>query len=150
MRKPGVSWRPCRRSLFVAGVLVLAGCGAPSEPVPVELGQPVRMGEFLLRASTVDVRRNLNYGIADRLTVTFVLSGGNRFERMEFLGRVSRQGVYVRTEAGWREPFALQDSGDEQDQPRLFAELPVGSRGLTVEISNPYGSPESFVVDLGQ
>jgi hypothetical protein len=149
MSKPSDSRSHWSSLLLLAAALAVSAC-RPPEPVPVQMGQPMHMGDFYLRAATVELRRDLRYGGPDKLTVTFALSGGSRFDRMEFIGRVAQQGVFLRSASGWRDRYSLDDSTDDQESPRLVAEPPRGSHGFKVEIGNPYGSPPGFIVDLGQ
>lgn len=114
------------------------------------MGEPMRMGPFLLRAATVEVMIDQPYGRPDELKVTFVLAGGNRFERMDFADRVTERGVFVRTVAGWRQQCRLEGASEDQQTQTVVTYPPHGSTGFRVEIVNPYGEPASFMVDLGQ
>jgi hypothetical protein len=130
-------------------VLAFVACEQPA-PRPVQMGEPMRMGPFLLRAATVEVLIDRPYHRPDEIRVGFVLAGGNRFERMDFADSVTQRGIFVRTAAGWRQECRLEGTSEDQQALAVVAHPPRGSSGFKVEIVNPYGEPARFMVDLGR
>lgn len=147
MPMPGLSWRRCADACLLLA-LVTAGC---ERPEPVQMGQVMRMGQFVLRADAVRVYSREHQGVPLEVEVFFTLGGGNRFERLDFAEAVSRRsGVYLTTSAGWRRRCWLFGVGDDQRKLRLTGTPPRDSRGYALDIGNPYGKPRRFVLDLGR
>jgi hypothetical protein len=150
MSKPGASWRRCVDTCLLAAftAVAVAGCAKPER---VEIGQVMRMGQFVLRADSVRVYSREHQGVPLEVEVLFTLGGGNRFDRLEFTETVSRKGrAYLTTSSGWREPCWLSGIGEDQRAARLTGNPPRGSSGYTLEIGNPYGEPKRFILDLGK
>jgi hypothetical protein len=150
MSKPGASWRRCAEVwlLLALAAAATAGCAKPER---VQVGQVMRMGQFVLRADSVRVYSREHQGVPLEVEVLFTLGGGTRFDRLDFTEAVSRKGqVYLSTSAGWRDRCWLSGIGEDQREARLTANPPRGSGGYTLEIGNPYGEPKRFVLDLGK
>jgi hypothetical protein len=150
MLKPGASRRRCVDAcLFLAlAAAAAAGCAKPER---VQIGQVMRMGQFVLRADSVEVyRRNSQFKPLE-VKILFTLGGGNRFDRLEFAETVSRRGrVYLASSAGWREPAWLSGIGEDQRTMQTYGHPPRDSKGYSLEIGNPYGEPRRFILDLGK
>jgi len=150
MSKPGASWR---RSVDACLILAIAAVAAAAcaKPERVQMGQVMRMGEFVLRADSVQVYSREHQGVPLEVKVLFTLGGGNRFDRLDFAEAVSRRGrVYLGTSAGWRDRCWFLGVGDDQRQMYMLGHPPRGSSGYTVDIGNPYGKPKRFILDLGK
>jgi len=148
MRGPGTSRRRCGEALLALALAAGAawGCATPER---VQIGQVMRMGQFVLRADSVRVYSREHQGVPLEVEVLFTLGGGTRFDRLDFTEAVSRKGrVYLTTSAGWRDRCWLSGIGEDQREARLTANPPRGSSGYTLGIGNPYGEPKRFVLDL--
>ena len=147
MPGPGNSRRRCVDALvFLA--LAAAACASPER---VQIGQVMRMGQFVLRADSVEVYSREHQGVPLEVMVHFTVGGGNRFDRLDFAETVSRRGrIYITSSAGWRDRCWLLGEGEDRRNARLQANPPRGSRGYTLEIDNPYGEPKRFILDLGK
>ena len=147
MSRPGASWRGCASAAIVT-VLLAAACAKPAR---VQIGQVMRMGQFVLRADSVEVYSLAHQGVPLEVKVLFTLGGGNRFDRLEFAETVSGKGrVYLVAATGWRDRCWLSGIGDDQRSAHAVCNPPAGSRGFTLDIGNPYGEPKRFVLDLGK
>ena len=139
--------RNCAEALVLTA-LVLAGCGSTER---IAMRQDMRMGRFVLRATSVEVYAQSRQGEPLEVEVLFRLDGGNRFERADFAENVSRRGrVLIRTSAGWRDRCWLGGVGEDVRTLKLRASPPLGSSGYVLEIGNPYGRPSKYVLDLGR
>ena len=149
MSTPGALRRPCVRA-WVLLALAGAWAGACAKPERIQMGQVMRMGQFVLRADDVEVSSR-PYGDVLDVKVTFTVGGGNRFDRLEFTETVSRKGrVYITAAGGWKTPSWLSSGPGDVRNAFVFAYPPRGSHGYTLEIGNPYGEPKRFIVDLGR
>ena len=109
------------------------------------------MGQFVLRADSVEVYSREHQGLPLEVTIHFTVGGGNRFDRLDFAETVSRDGrIHITSSTGWRDRCWLLGEGEDQRNARVQANPPRGSRGYTLEIGNPYGEPKRFVLDLGR
>ena len=134
-------------------LLVLAGTAtaACAKPERVQVGQVMRMGQFVLRADSVQVYSREHQGVPLEVKVIFTLGGGNRFDRLDFAEAVARRGrVYLVTSAGWRDRCWITGVGEDQRTLEVLGHPPRGSRGYSLDIGNPYGEPKRFILDLGQ
>ena len=150
MWRPGASWRGCAETglVLVCAGLAIVACAKPER---VQMGQVMRMGQFVLRADSVRVYSREHQGVPLEVEVLFTLGGGHRFDRLEFTETVSRKGrVYLTTSSGWREPCWLSGIGEDQRAARLTGNPPQDGSGYTLDIGNPYGEPERFILDLGK
>jgi hypothetical protein len=149
MSRPGVSWWRCVEPwALLAAALAAAAC---QEPERVQIGQVMRMGQYVLRADAVRVYSRAHQGVPLEVKVEFTLGGGNRFDRLEFAETVSSKGqVFLAASGGWRERCWLSGVGEDQRQAEVVGNPPDGSTGFTLEIGNPYGEPKRFVLDLGK
>ena len=153
MSMPGASWRGCVEAQSLAALLAVMaiGAGACAKPQPVQVGQVMRMGQFVLRADSVRVYSRAHQGVPLEVKVEFTLGGGNRFDRVEFTEAVSRDGrVYLTASNGWRQRCWLSGLGEDQRRAEVVGTPPKGSSGYSLEIGNPYGEPKRFVLDLGK
>jgi hypothetical protein len=124
---------------------------ACAKPEPVQMGQVMRMGQFVLRADSVDVYSRAHQGVPLEVKVFFTVGGGNRFDRLEFAETVSRKGrVFLVTSAGWRNRCWLSGIGEDQRRAYVVGNPPLDSRGYSLEIGNPYDEPKRFILDLGK
>jgi hypothetical protein len=115
------------------------------------MGQVMRMGQFVLRADSVQVYSRQHQGVPLEVKVVFTLGGGNRFDRNEFAETISGKGhVYLVTSAGWRDRCGFASAGEDQRTAEVYGRPPRGSSGYTLEIGNPYGEPKRFILDLGR
>lgn len=147
MSRPGVSWRRC----VEASLLLALAAGACAKLERVQIGQVMRMGQFVLRADSVEIYSRAHQGVPLEVTVLFTVGGGGRFDRNDFLEAVSREGrVYMTTSAGWRDRCWLSGVGEDQRAAYVSGNPPPGSRAYSLEIGNPYGEPKRFVLDLGK
>jgi hypothetical protein len=147
MTMPAASRRRCAEAWLLLA-LAAGGCARPER---VQLGQVMRMGQFVLRADSARVYSREHQGVPLEVEVLFTLGGGNRFDRLDFTETVSSRGrVYIITSAGWRERCWLSGIGEDQREARLTANPPRGSSGYALEIGNPYGQPKRFILDLGK
>ena len=150
MSTPGASWRRCAEAwLLLAAVgTATAACAKPER---VQIGQVMRMGQFVLRADSVQVYSREHQRVPLEVKVLFTLGGGNRFDRLDFAEAVSRKGrVYLTTSAGWRDQCGFDSVGEDQRTVEVLGWPPRGSSGFALEIGNPYGEPKRFVLDLGK
>ena len=126
MLRRGVWRRSCAEALLI-WALVLPGCGRVTE---ARLQQDMRMGQFTLRASAVNVYSRSHQGVPLEVEVLFVLEGGNRFERQDFTETVSRNGRVIFTTAqGWRDRCWFMGEGEDKRILRMTANPPLGSDG---------------------
>ena len=150
MWKPGVLRRRCVEAWLIVG-LAASAAAACAKPERVQIGQVMRMGQFVLRADAVDVYSRAQQGVPLEVKVLFTVGGGNRFDRLEFAETVSRKGrVFLVTTAGWRDRCWLSGIGEDQRSAYVVGNPPLDSRGYSLEIGNPYGEPRRFVLDLGR
>jgi hypothetical protein len=150
MSKPGASRRRC---VDAALILALASVGAAgcAKPERVQIGQVMRMGQFVLRADAVQVYSREHQGVPREVKVEFTVGGGNRFDRLEFTEAVSGRGrVYLASSSGWRQRCWLSGVGDDQRVAQVVGTPPRGSSGYSLVIGNPYGEPKRFILDLGR
>ena len=147
MSRPGASRRRC-----VEAWLILAlAAGACAKPERVQMGQVMRMGQFVLRADSVEVYSRQHQGVPLEVKVFFTIGGGNRFDRLEFAETVSRKGrVYLVAASGWRDRCWLSGVEEDQRAAHVIGNPPRGSSGYSLEIGNPYGDPRRFILDLGK
>jgi len=111
----------------------------------------MRMGQFVLRADSVEVYSREHQGVPLEVKVLFTLGGGNRFDRLAFAETISRKGrVYLTTSAGWRDRCGFGGVGEDQRIAQVLGYPPRGSSGYSLEIGNPYGEPKRFILDLGK
>lgn len=156
MSMPGVSWRRFVDALAALTLVALpaaaAVCaGACAKPERVQMGQVMRMGQFVLRADSMAIEYVYYRDNPLEVHVYFTLGGGNRFDRAEFSEVVSRRGpVFITTSAGWRQRGWLSCGEQEWRTLHLVASAPRGSSGYALEIGNPYGEPRRFILDLGK
>jgi len=136
------------RGFALLVLLVVAAC-ADGGPKPVAMQQDMPMGPFTLRAVSAEAYSRAHQGVPWQVDVVFEVSGGNRFDRVDLANRVSRAGVVFRTAEGWHERTWLLWRGEEVESFGLQANPPLGSRGYTVDIPNPYGKSEIYRLDLG-
>lgn len=147
MSRRGVSRRRCAEAL----VLLTLATGACTKPERVQMGQVMRMGQFVLRADSVQVYSREHQGVPLEVKVVFTLGGGNRFDRVDFAEAVARRGrVYLITSAGWRDRCWFAGEGDDQRSAYVIGTPPRGSSGYSLDIGNPYGEPKRFILDLGK
>ncbi len=150
---PGISRRRCAEARALSAALIIAALGAAAcaKPEHVQMGQVMRMGQFVLRADSARVYSREHQGVPLEVEVLFTVGGGNRFDRADFTEFVSRKGlVYLATSAGWRDRCWLASAGEDRREARLTGNPPRGSSGYTLEIGNPYGEPTRFILDLGK
>jgi hypothetical protein len=115
------------------------------------MGQVMRMGQFVLRADSVEVYSRQHQGVPLEVKVFFTIGGGNRFDRLEFAETVSRKGrVYLVAASGWRDRCWLSGAGEDQRAAHVIGNPPPGSSAYSLEIGNPYGEPRRFILDLGK
>jgi hypothetical protein len=125
--------------------------GACATPERVEIGQVMRMGQFVLRADSVEVYSRQHQGVPLEVQVHFTIGGGNRFDRLDFAETLSRKGgIFITASSGWRDRCWLLGEGDDQRNAYVQSSPPLGSSGFTMDIRNPYGEPKRFVLDLGK
>lgn len=140
-----------RRRCAEACLLLALAAWACAKPERVQMGQVMRMGQFVLRADSVQVYSREHQGVPLEVKVVFTLGGGNRFDRLDFAEAVARQGrVYLMTSAGWRDRCWFAGEGDDQRSAHVIGNPPRGSSGYSLEIGNPYGEPKRFILDLGR
>lgn len=136
------------RILALAGLLALAACAQPAQPVAMD--QDMKMGPFTLRAVEARAYSRAHQGVPWEVEVVFTLDGGNRFEREDFLETVSRRSkVYLTTAGGKPERVWLLAHSEDRRSVYLQGNPPLGSKGYAVEIGNPYGKPAAYRLDLG-
>jgi hypothetical protein len=125
--------------------------GACAKPERVQMGQVMRMGQFVLRADSVQTHsRDSRYRPLE-VRVVFTLGGGNRFDRLGFAEAVTyKSRVYLNTSAGWRDRCAFGWIDEDLRTIHVSGYPPGGSSGFTLEIGNPYGEPRRFILDLGK
>lgn len=153
MSRPGASRGRCASAWVLLGLWALAGvmAAACAKPERVQMGQVMRMGQFVLRADSVDVFSRAHQGVALEVKVVFTLGGGNRFDRVGFTETVSQKGrVYLITSTGWRDRCAFGWIGEDLRTLQVSGYPPRGSSGYSLEIGNPYGEPKRFILDLGK
>ncbi len=115
------------------------------------MGQVMRIGQFVLRADSVQVYSREHQGVPLEVKVEFTLGGGNRFDRIGFTEEVSGKGrVYLVTAAGWRSRCWISGIGEDQRSAYVVGNPPRGSSGYSLDIGNPYGEPKRFILDLGK
>ena len=147
MSRPGVSRRRCAEAL----VLLTLATGACTKPERVQMGQIMRMGQFVLRADSVQVySRDSRYKPLE-VRVVLTLGGGNRFDRVGLAEAVTyKSRVYFTTSAGWRDRTAFGWIGEDVRTIHVSGYPPRGSSGYSLDIGNPYGEPKRFILDLGK
>ena len=147
MPRPGGSWPGFASAVIVAAFLA-TGC---SKPERIQVGQVMRMGQFVLRADRVEAERSFTASMPLEVRVHFTIGGGNRFDRVEFTETVSSRGRVVMSSAtGWRIPCWLSGTDDDMRHASVVTHPPLGSSGYSLEIGNPYGEPRRFILDLGK
>jgi len=147
MKKPNASWRRCA-DLCLFLTLAAGACATPEH---VQIGQVMHMGQFVLRADSVEVYSREHQGVPLEVKVLFTLGGGNRFDRLEFADAVALKGrVYLITSTGWRDRCGFGGVGEDQRTMQVYGRPPRGSSGYRLEIGNPYGEPKRFILDLGK
>lgn len=138
----------CLRALALIGLLALAACMEPAQPVAMQ--QDMVMGPFTLRAVQARAYSRAHQGVPWEVEVVFTLEGGNRFEREDFIDTVSRRSkVYFTSDSGRAERTWLLPHSEDRRLVDLHAYPPLGSKGYAVEIGNPYGKPRAYRLDLG-
>ncbi len=146
-----IGWRCSNEAALLMLVVLLAeGCGKKGHS---RVGDDLRMGPFTLRVASVTASQRSQ-------TVPFVVEiwlrcdGGNRFERLDFGRKLSRERkVLFSTAQGWSERAWLNERGEDFREFVIQVSPPPKSTGLTLEIANPYanrGDLEEFRVDLGR
>ncbi len=150
MRKRGRSWRrfSSEGALAVAGATLLACSQAVCH---ARMGERFTVGEFRLSVQSVTAEDRRHQGVPLDVEIRLSCDGGNRFDRMDLAGVLSRKGrVYLRAKGGWRERLYLSTSGEDARAMVAHAYPPTGSQGYVLSLSNPYGQPEQIEVDLGR
>lgn len=146
---PAASWRRCAEAWLLA--LACVAAGACEKPERVEIGQVMRMGQFVLRADSVEVYSRQHQGVPLEVQVHFTIGGGNRFDRLDFAETLSRKGgIHISASTGWRDRCWLLGEGDDQRNAYVQGNPPLGSSGFTLDIRNPYGEPRRFILNLGK
>jgi hypothetical protein len=139
-----------RNCLSAAAALLLLADGCAKPPQRVAMQEDMRMGSFTLRATDVSVYSRAHQGVPLEIAVMFRISGGNRFDRSDFAETISRRyRLTFRTANGWEDRSWLLARDQEYSTFAAQANPPLGSKGYTLEIGNPYGEPAAFLIDLG-
>ena len=151
-------WRSCGEltprvslSAALAAVVLLSGC---SHQARARVGQDLQLGPYVLRVTSVEAYTRAHQGVPFEVEMRVRCDGGNRFERMDFAEKLSRTGrIRFSTAQGWRERGWLLARGDDFHDFVIHANPPLQSKGMMLEIGNPYAKarePDLILVDLGR